>query len=101
MREVSTRAAAALGSFALGAAALGATVATSEPARAADSEFAAAAPLSWAPCQNAALVRAGADCSFLTVPMDWHAPAGPKIQLALSRVKATHDRQGVILSNPG
>ncbi|WP_431902354.1 alpha/beta hydrolase [Amycolatopsis thermoflava] len=60
------------------------------------------APISWGACGSAGLARAGAECGFLEVPLDYRDPAGAKISLAVSRVRHTSaDYQGVMLVNPG
>ncbi|SDY87576.1 TAP-like protein [Amycolatopsis xylanica] len=65
---------------------------------------AAPAAIAWGPCDNADLVKAGAECGYLEVPLDYRKPAGEKIQLAVSRVKhkvPDAQYQGVMLTNPG
>ncbi|MGQ0632284.1 MAG: alpha/beta hydrolase [Sporichthyaceae bacterium] len=60
--------------------------------------------IAWGPCANRDLFTEKAECGFVTVPMDWDRPNGPKIQLAVSRVRATvakGARRGVMLTNPG
>jgi pimeloyl-ACP methyl ester carboxylesterase len=62
------------------------------------------AHIDWGTCTNAGLVRAGAQCGFLSVPLDYSRPHGTKIQLAVSRIKhKTPDSQyqGIMLTNPG
>ncbi len=65
----------------------------------------AAAPTStiaWSACTDEGLAAAKAECGFLSVPMDWSKPNGEKIQVAVSRVKATAAKsQGPMLINPG
>ncbi|WP_239154110.1 alpha/beta hydrolase [Amycolatopsis sp. FDAARGOS 1241] len=61
-------------------------------------------PVAWGPCDNAGLQAAGAQCGFVTVPLDYQNPGGAKAQLAVSRIKhKTPDSQyqGVMLTNPG
>jgi pimeloyl-ACP methyl ester carboxylesterase len=61
-------------------------------------------PISWGKCENAGLRSRKAECGFLTVPMDYAAPAGETVKLAVSRIKhSVPDRkyQGVMLVNPG
>ena len=61
-------------------------------------------PILWGTCASARLQRAGAQCGFLTVPLDYQHPSGTKIKLAVSRVKHTTsdaNYQGVMLVNPG
>lgn len=69
---------------------------------------AAVPKIQWHKCQlNAAdaegaeLDRAGADCGDLTVPLDYGRPNGPKITIAMSRLKATGDRIGTMVLNDG
>ncbi|HWS38776.1 MAG TPA: alpha/beta hydrolase [Actinoplanes sp.] len=62
------------------------------------------APIAWGACTDSTLKSHNAECGYLSVPMDYAAPDGTKIQLAVSRIKATVPagrRQGVILVNPG
>jgi pimeloyl-ACP methyl ester carboxylesterase len=62
------------------------------------------APVAWGPCTAPQLHGAGAECGFVEVPLDYAAPTGEKIKLAVSRVKhSTPDAQyqGVMLVNPG
>jgi pimeloyl-ACP methyl ester carboxylesterase len=54
-----------------------------------------------ADAEGAALDRAGAECGELRVPLDYGRPDGPKITLALSRLKATGDRIGAMVLNDG
>ncbi len=53
----------------------------------------------WKPCPDTAEV----ECGSVTVPIDWSAPDGPTIDIALARRKATDPsaRIGSILINPG
>ncbi|MFF6884047.1 alpha/beta hydrolase [Streptomyces sp. NPDC012421] len=57
--------------------------------------------LRWAPCDPQA--PAELECATLKVPLDYGDPAGRKLDLAISRAKATspRDRRGVLLLNPG
>ncbi|GIE89319.1 alpha/beta hydrolase [Actinoplanes regularis] len=64
----------------------------------------APAPIAWSPCTETSLKAQGAECGFVTVPMDYTKPNGTKIQLAVARVEHTvpDDKyQGVMLVNPG
>ena len=54
-------------------------------------------PLDWAPCSFDETI----DCATLPVPVDWAAPGGPTIDLALGRIAATGDRVGSLVTNPG
>jgi pimeloyl-ACP methyl ester carboxylesterase len=63
-----------------------------------------ASSIAWSACTDANLVTVGAQCGFVPVPMDWSKPTGKKIEVAVSRVRATvpaAQRQGVMLINPG
>ncbi|MFF2077954.1 alpha/beta hydrolase [Kitasatospora sp. NPDC058162] len=59
--------------------------------------------LAWGPCQDAELAAAGAECSTLTVPLDYRAPDGRTLPIAVSRIRAADPaaRHGILLSNPG
>jgi pimeloyl-ACP methyl ester carboxylesterase len=60
------------------------------------------APIAWGACESAGLKKAGAECGFLEVPMDYGNPSGAKVSLAVSRVgHTTAQSQGVMLVNPG
>lgn len=61
-------------------------------------------PVTWGACSNARLAKAGAECGFVQVPLDYAKPKGEKIKLAVSRIKhKTSDdkKQGIMLVNPG
>jgi len=47
------------------------------------------------------LDRNGADCGYVTVPLDYDAPDGATAQIAVSRLAARDDRIGALLVNPG
>jgi pimeloyl-ACP methyl ester carboxylesterase len=57
--------------------------------------------LSWGPCADAP--DAELDCADLTVPLDYRAPHGRSITVAVSRRKAADParRRGILLLNPG
>ncbi len=58
----------------------------------------------WGTCASSRLQAAGAQCTMLSVPLDYDKPGGAKIQLALSRIKHTvpdAKYQGIMLVNPG
>lgn len=89
---------AAAAAVALCTAGVGVTRAQAETARGGP------APITWGACTDGTLKSHSAECGYLAVPMDYAAPDGAKIQLAVSRIKATvpaGKRQGVILVNPG
>ncbi|MEV7288153.1 alpha/beta fold hydrolase [Streptomyces sp. NPDC093252] len=59
--------------------------------------------IAWDDCADPALTAAGAECGTLRVPLDHADPGGPKITLALSRIRHTapdSDYQGVLLAVP-
>ncbi|MEU4192422.1 alpha/beta fold hydrolase [Kribbella sp. NPDC026611] len=63
-----------------------------------------ATSISWSTCTDPDLQSAGAECGMLPVPLDYADPGGPKIEIAVSRVKHTvpdAQAQGVMLINPG
>jgi pimeloyl-ACP methyl ester carboxylesterase len=89
---------------------LAAILIAAAPAGAASTHFKVAhvAPASggivWGPCSESDLVAAGAQCGYLSVPLDYSNPNGPQIQLAVSRILHTSNAanyQGVIITNPG
>ncbi|MGB3413044.1 MAG: alpha/beta hydrolase [Microthrixaceae bacterium] len=43
----------------------------------------------------------GGQCATLQVPLDWDSPGGDMITLALGRIKATGERHGSVVINPG
>lgn len=53
--------------------------------------------IDWSPCES----NADNDCGTLTVPVDYAAPDGDTIDLALLRVPATGARVGSLVVNPG
>lgn len=55
----------------------------------------------WHRCNSAA--PASFQCATLKVPLDYSRPGSKKIDLAISRIKATSpaERRGVLLLNPG
>ncbi|GII97013.1 alpha/beta fold hydrolase [Sinosporangium siamense] len=57
--------------------------------------------ISWTPCRvTGQPVR---ECGEVSVPVDWSEPAGPRIDIAISRIPATDRsrRIGVLFYNPG
>lgn len=93
----------------LTAAAVTTTGASAAPASTSTSATTAAAsytppPLTWGPCASPTLQHFGAECTMLTVPLDYANPQATKIQLAVSRINhhsAPSAYQGVMLTNPG
>jgi pimeloyl-ACP methyl ester carboxylesterase len=108
MRKLVTTVA-AVGTLGLG---LAATSATAEAATGSAVRSATSAstnsytppPIDWGTCPTASLRNAGATCGMLTVPLDYAAPGGAKIQLAVSKIAhktSDADAQGIMLVNPG
>ncbi|GAA3631201.1 alpha/beta hydrolase [Kineosporia mesophila] len=61
-------------------------------------------PIAWGKCVSASLKSLGAQCGYLTVPLDYDKPRGKKIKIAVSRVRHTVKKakyQGAMLVNPG
>jgi pimeloyl-ACP methyl ester carboxylesterase len=71
-----------------------AATAHAAPARPAPSPAFVPAPVQWRSCGSV-------DCATVEVPLDYAHPTGPKVSLALERVRAKHDRIGSMLVNPG
>ncbi|WP_203236857.1 alpha/beta fold hydrolase [Nocardia panacis] len=59
--------------------------------------------MDWHQCADAGLVKEGAQCAEVTVPLDYGRLTGPTMKIAVSRIEAKDkdNRQGVLLSNPG
>ncbi|MBB5080750.1 alpha/beta fold hydrolase [Nonomuraea endophytica] len=59
--------------------------------------------VTWTACGDTALDQAGAQCAQVEVPLDYSAPRGRTLKVAISRIKAsdTARRRGIMLSNPG
>jgi pimeloyl-ACP methyl ester carboxylesterase len=65
-------------------------------------------PVQWVPCQTGpaeqSRVLSGADCGMLSVPVDWdnvENPEGGVAQIAMIRFKATGEKIGSLVINPG
>ncbi|NUT46120.1 MAG: alpha/beta fold hydrolase [Saccharothrix sp.] len=58
-----------------------------------------AATIDWQPCAD----QPTADCGTVSVPLDWADPRGPRVDLAVSRVRATDParRIGVVFVDAG
>jgi pimeloyl-ACP methyl ester carboxylesterase len=87
-----------------------ATLAVAVTSSAAATRHHAAAPsagigsVNWGACSDPTLAQLGAQCGYLSVPLNYSKPNGQKIQLAVSRLQHTSsaaDYQGAILTNPG
>ncbi|MDX3005483.1 alpha/beta hydrolase [Kribbella solani] len=92
------------------AALLGGTLtAPAEPPPSPPTSISTSAPrIEWGHCrlnagdtEGAELDRAGAECGELKVPLDYSRPDGPKISIAMSRLKATGHRIGAMVLNDG
>ena len=60
--------------------------------------------IAWGTCAEKALAQAGAKCGYLSVPLNYSEPSGPKIKIAVSRILHTSSAKnyrGIILTNPG
>ncbi len=62
-------------------------------------------PIQWAPCQAApsdeSRIPPGAECGMLSVPVDYAKPDGDVAQIAMIRFKATGEKIGSLIINPG
>lgn len=62
-------------------------------------------PIEWAKCQtnqsDESRIPADAECGMLSVPVDYEQPDGDVARLAMIRFKATGDRIGSLVINPG
>jgi pimeloyl-ACP methyl ester carboxylesterase len=63
------------------------------------------APIQWAPCKPAATdqsrIPPGAECGMLSVPVDYNKPDGDVAQIAMIRIKASGEKIGSLIVNPG
>src|SRR6201996_1951910 len=81
-----------------------ASAATTQAKTATSSSTSAASSITWGTCSEADLAQAGAQCGYLSVPLSYTNPSGPKIQIAVSRIEHTSSAKnyrGIILTNPG
>jgi pimeloyl-ACP methyl ester carboxylesterase len=62
-------------------------------------------PIQWGPCKAASSdetkLPSGAECGMLSVPVNYAKPDGDVAQLALIRLKATGQKIGSLVINPG
>jgi len=62
-------------------------------------------PIQWGPCKAASSdetrLPAGAECGMLSVPVDYSKPDGDVAQIAMIRFKATGQKIGSLVVNPG
>ena len=60
--------------------------------------------ITWGTCAEQALAQAGGKCGYLSVPLNYSDPQGPKIKIAVSRILHTSSAKnyrGIILTTPG
>jgi pimeloyl-ACP methyl ester carboxylesterase len=57
--------------------------------------------IEWSTCDDPSVTDDALECATIAVPLDYAAPDGGTIDIALVRVPATDDRVGAILFNPG
>ncbi|MDX1873543.1 alpha/beta hydrolase [Mycolicibacterium sp. 120266] len=61
-------------------------------------------PVQWAPCKASSgesRIPSGAECGFISVPVNYDKPDGDVAQLAMIRFKATGQKVGTLFINPG
>ena len=62
-------------------------------------------PVTWKTCDSASSddieIPAGAECGMLSVPVDYAKPDGDVAQIAMIRFKATGQKIGSLIVNPG
>jgi pimeloyl-ACP methyl ester carboxylesterase len=62
-------------------------------------------PIQWAPCKPASTdqsrIPPGAECGMLSVPVDYNKTDGDVAQIAMIRFKATGQKIGSLIVNPG
>jgi pimeloyl-ACP methyl ester carboxylesterase len=61
-------------------------------------------PVDWSQCDLASSdvrIPAGAECGMLSVPVDYTKPDGPVARIAMIRFKATGQKIGSLIVNPG
>src|ERR1700753_4442182 len=81
-----------------------ASAATPQAKTATSSSTSAASSITWGTCSEADLAQAGAQCGYLSVPLSYTNPSGPKIKIAVSKIAHTSSAKnyrGIILTNPG
>src|SRR3954452_20811410 len=59
--------------------------------------------LTWGPCPETSLPTPDLQCTTVRVPVDYRAPDGKKMDVAISSLPSTDPakRRGVLLTNPG
>ena len=78
------------------------TAGAAAPSGAATAASVKAGPIVWGKCKDRVLKTRKAQCGLLTVPLDHARPAGPTIQIAVSRVLHTSKPfKGAVFTSPG
>ena len=77
----------------------GAVVGTAGSAAAGRPPVGARSAIVWEACQQPEAARFDAQCGTMRVPIDWAAPAGPAVDLALLRVPATGAATGTVVGD--
>lgn len=75
-----------------------------DPVGSDDSNDSTPQTLEWVPCDNAGNAAVALDCTTLSVPLDYGAPQGEQIEIAVARTTATGvaaNRIGSLVFNPG
>jgi pimeloyl-ACP methyl ester carboxylesterase len=105
MRKINALFTAAVMAAGLGIAAPAvASAATSQTRAATTAGASGTSSIAWGTCSEADLAQAGAQCGYLSVPLSYTNPSGPKIKIAVSRIQHTSSAKnyrGIILTNPG
>ena len=106
MRKIAAALAAAVVAAGLGftAPAVASAATAQAPTAASPGLGGATASVAWGTCTEKALAQAGAKCGYLSVPLSYSDPRGPKIKIAVSRILHTssaRNYRGIILTNPG
>ncbi|VXB50572.1 TAP domain protein [Arthrobacter sp. 9V] len=59
--------------------------------------------IGWVACEDQELANSGTECATVTVPLDYAAPDGKTITVAISRIASTDpsQRRGILQTNPG
>jgi pimeloyl-ACP methyl ester carboxylesterase len=102
--QISHRAAAAGAAVVTGLATLGAAGATPAPSSAsrASDGVQVGGSIHWGKCADPVLQQAHASCALLAVPLDYRNPGGPKIKIAVNRIRHTSKNyQGVLVTAEG
>ena len=76
-----------------------ALVAADAPAMAVPAPAAAHGTIAWGACPQPEAAAYRAQCGTLNVPVDWAAPAGASIDLALLRIPATGESTGTVVAD--